>query len=269
MSGSPSHARWRKLPFCDMCGRRLDPDAKFCDQCGRIITFELEAPPPPHPVAPPQAPPSYEIELGEAPPRPSTPAREPSAVERKVPEARAESRPPVSLPPPRPREAQPSRISAKRFRITRRTLALSVASVAMIVIVAWAFLGGPVMLPPLSGTSSQTTSQPVTTQATGPPLQVEINIASNPVSPGSTQVIVITVQDPSGAAVSDASVRVEVLPPSRNNVTSEGLTNAEGEYSYSWEIPSSERIGEFQVKATATKAGYAPGQAEATFLVWL
>jgi len=252
-----------------MCGRRLDPDAKFCDQCGRIITFEVEAPLLPHPVAPPQAPPSYEIELGEATPRPSTPAREPSAVERKVPEARVESKPPESLPPPRPREAQPSHIPTKRFPITRRTLALSAASVAVIVIVAFAFLGGPITLPPLSGTTAQTASQTVTTQATGPPLQVGINIASNPVSPGSTQVIVITVQDPSGAAVSEASVRVEVLPPSGNNVTSEGLTNADGQYSYSWEIPSSERIGEFQVKVTATKAGYSLGQAQATFLVWL
>jgi hypothetical protein len=139
----------------------------------------------------------------------------------------------------------------------------------VIVILAWAFLGGPVMLPPLSGTSAQTTSQPATTQATGPPLQVEINIASNPVSPGSTQVIVTTVHDTSGAAVSGASVRVEVRPPSGNNVVSEGLTNADGQYSYAWEIPSSERIGEFQVTVTATKAGYAPGQAQTTFLVWL
>lgn len=228
-----------------------------------------QAPPPPRAAAKPQPPRLYEIVLGDATVRPSSEAGEAPAVGEKRAEPVAELKPAEPSPPSQPGKARRRPIRIGRLPMTRRALMLSLAGVAVIVIVAFAFLGGAIMLPPLSGTAAQTTSQTVTTQATGPPLQVEINIASNPISPGSTQVIVITVQDPSGAAVSDASVRVQVLPPSGNNVTSEGVTNADGQYSYSWEIPSSEKIGEFQVKVTATKAGYSLGQAKATFLVWL
>jgi len=79
-------------------------------------------------------------------------------------------------------------------------------------------------------------------------------------------VIIVTVHDPGGGTVSDASVRVEALYPSGHNVVSEGLTDTNGQYVYAWYIPvSAENVGTFQVTASATKAGYQLGQAQATF----
>jgi hypothetical protein len=151
--------------------------------------------------------------------------------------------------------------------VTRRTLALALIGVAVVWAVALAFLASPLVAPRLvSTTRSQTFSQIGTLKVTGPPLYVEIKIAQNPVSPGSTQVVLVTVRDPSGTAVSDASVSIEVQSPSGQNVTSEGLTNADGQYAYTWDIPASRSIGVYQVIASATKAGYSAGYAQATFV---
>ena len=246
------------LPFCDRCGRRLEPSARFCDQCGRKIAFE-EAPLPP---------PSYEIVLGEEAPRPPAAAREPSAVEQKAPEPRVESKPAESRPPPPPSEARPRLVRPRRFHITRRALAFSVAGVAVIVIVALAFLSGPVVFPPLSGTGTQTTSQTVATQPTGPALQVEINVAYDPVTPGSMQEVIITVHDLNGNVISSASVLMEIVYPSGESVTLEGVTDANGQFTSAFRIAASaDSIGTFQVRVSATMAGYEPGQAQATFQV--
>jgi hypothetical protein len=146
-------------------------------------------------------------------------------------------------------------------------LALSVVAVVVIAVVAVAFLQGPSMLPGLfSTTESQILSQTLTTQQTGPLLQVQIEIANNPVSLGATQVLIVTVRDPTGNAISDASVHVEVLYPSGQTVTSDGLTDTNGQYAYGWPIlPLAENVGTSQVTASATKPGYQPGQAQATF----
>jgi hypothetical protein len=154
--------------------------------------------------------------------------------------------------------------------MTRRALLLSLAGAAVIVIVALAFLGGPVTLPPLISTgtsaSTQASSQTTTAQGTGPVLEVAIRILRDPISLGTTQAVIVTVHDPGGGTVSNASVRVEVLYPSEQNVVSEGLTGTSGEYVYTWHIAvSAENVGTFQVTASATKAGYQLGQAQATF----
>lgn len=144
----------------------------------------------------------------------------------------------------------------------------SLAGVAMILIVALAFLTGVIVPPPLSSMSTTTSSQTVATQETGPPLQVEIDVVENPVSLGSMQGILIAVRDPNGTAISSALVRVEVLYPSGQSVVSEGLTNIYGQHNYSLNIAASpDNIGTCRVTVSATKSGYRPGQAQATFQV--
>jgi len=229
-----------------------------------------QAPPPPRSAAPLQARRLYEIVLGEATVRPSSEAGEAPAVREKRAEPVAEPKPAEPSPLSQPHKARWRPIRIGRLPMTRRALMLSLAGVAVIVIVAFAFLGGPVTLPPListgTSTSTQASSQTTTAQATGPVLEVAIRILRDPINLGSTQAIIVTVNDPGGGTVSDASVRVEVLYPSGQNVVSEGLTGTSGQYVYSWHIAvSDENVGTFQVTASATKAGYQLGQAQATF----
>jgi hypothetical protein len=147
-------------------------------------------------------------------------------------------------------------------------LAFSVAGVALIVIVALAFLRGPLTLPPLSTTNTQilTLSQTVTTQGTGPALQVYITIAENPVSPGSTQVVSVIVLDPGGLPIPDASVHIQVISPSGRTEVFDGSTDVNGYYSHNWQITASaENVGTYQVVVSAAKDGYQTGQANVTF----
>ena len=244
------------MPFCDQCGRRLEPFARFCDLCGSNVAF-VAAPPPPQPVAPPQDWSSYVIVRF-----PEAQAFGPTAPE----PARVESKPVEPWPPPQPSEAQPSPVRARRFHISRRALAFSAGTVALIVIVALAFLSGAIVLPPLPGISVQTLSQTVATQGTSRTLQVQINIQKNPISLPSMQAISVTVLDPSGAAVQNASVHIDLVSPSGQTVAFDGLTDTNGHYSCSLHISaSSDNVGTFKVAVVASKDGYQAGQAQTKF----
>jgi len=217
---------------------------------------------------PPQARLSFESLLGETTPRHSTTAKEAPAVRPKGPGPQVESKPAESRPPPQPSEVRPRSTTARRFHIKRRALAFSVAGVALILIVSLAFLRGPLTLPPLSTTNTQTLtlSQTVTTQGTGPALQVHIAIAKNPVSPGSTQVVSVIVLDPGGLPIPDASVHIQVISPSGQTDAFDVSTDANGNCSHSWHIAASaDNVGTFQVIVSAAKDGYQSGRANATF----
>ena len=122
------------------------------------------------------------------------------------------------------------------------------------------------MLPPLSGTSAQTPSQTVATQAIGRTLQVQINIEKNPIDLPSIQVITVTVLDPAGVPVYDALVHITVLPPAGRTQAFDGFTDASGHYSTSLYVAAiTENVGTFQVVVSATKDGYEEGQAQTTF----
>jgi len=256
------------LPFCDLCGRELDPGARFCDLCGRRTAL-VEEVPRGHQIVPSQvAPPPVAVLR---PPTPETvgAARDASPRKSKGLEAAKESKPAERRMPPEPRQARRRLIPAGGFHVRRKVLVLSVAVVVVVATVALAFLKGPTLLPVLlPSTLTQTSSQTATTYETGPPLKVRINIARNPVSAGSTQVVIVTVTDPNGNAISNASVRIEVLYSSGHREISEGLTGAEGMYNYAWHIMAlAENVGTFQVSVSATKAGYQTGQAQASFEV--
>ena len=228
-----------------------------------------EGPALPYEVAPSQVPPFYVAAPGRPSPAYPSAAGEPSTIEQKAPTVLEwESKPAEPGPPPPPRKSRMRLILARPVRITRKTLALSAIAAVVIVIVMLGFLGGPLTLPGLfSTTETQATSQATTTQETGPALDVEIGVTRNPISPGATQVLIVTVHERSGSAVSDASVRVEVVYPSGQNAVSEGLTDTNGRYVYALHITASpESTGTFQVTVSATKAGYQPGEAQTTFL---
>lgn len=140
------------------------------------------------------------------------------------------------------------------------------ACVAAILIVTLAFFTGAIVLPPASRTNTQTSPQVVTSQATGPILQVQVEVANNPISAGSTQVLIVTVRDPDGSAIQNASVRIEVLSPTGQKASYEGLTDTNGKDVYAWHIiASADNIGTIQVTVSASKSGYQPGQAQTTF----
>jgi hypothetical protein len=152
-------------------------------------------------------------------------------------------------------------------------LAFSAGALALIVIVALAFLSGAIVFPPLPGTSAQTLSQTVTTQETsvttqgaGPTLQVEVDLAQNPIALGATQGIIVTVVGPGGVPAASASVHIEVISPSGQAQTFDGSTNINGQYSQGWQITASPgNVGTFQVSVSAVKSGYQSGHAQATF----
>lgn len=99
-------------------------------------------------------------------------------------------------------------------------------------------------------------------------LSVQIKIANNPTTLGSVQTIIVTVLDQNGKPAPEAVVHVEVTSPSNHTDVSEGSTDTSGVYTVVFQIlVLTNNVGTFQVKATATKAGYQTGQAETTFQV--
>jgi hypothetical protein len=260
------------LAFCDICGRRLDPGARFCDHCGRKIAVE-EAAALTRPVVSAQIPYPYEPALGPVGPSLSRAPGESHAIGEKGPEVQVERKPAGTRAAAQPGGERSSSIPARGFHITRRALALSVAGVAVIAIIAVAFLSGAIVLPPLPRTATQSSSQKVTaqgttvaTQETSRALHVQISIEENPISLPNTQVISVTVLDPEGVAVYAASVHTSLVFPSGQNQTFIGLTDTNGHYSCSpYIIASSDNVGTFEVVVSATKDGYLAGQAETTF----
>jgi ribosomal protein L40E len=105
-------------------------------------------------------------------------------------------------------------------------------------------------------------------QQTDAILSVQINIANNPTTLGSTQNIVVTVLDQDGKPVPEATVHLEVTSPSGSTTVLEASTDASGVDTFVMQIQAlKSSVGTFQVKASATKTGYQTGQAEATFQV--
>ena len=147
-------------------------------------------------------------------------------------------------------------------------IGLSALTIIAVSLVAFPILSGGT-LPFWQGTTS---SQTAVTSTTGGVLSVQINIANNPTTLGGIQTITVTVLDQSGQPVPEAMVHVEITypytSPSGNPHVSEGSTDTNGAYALTWQIQAMpDNIGTFQVKASATKAGYQTGQAEAAFQV--
>ena len=272
------------MQFCDQCGRALEPFVTFCDFCGNNVTF---VPPiPPESMAPKpkveglQDWSSYVVVRF---PGPATFGPEGAEPER------VESKPVEPLSPTQAFEAQPRPVRASRFHVTRRALALSAGVVALVVILTLAFYTGVIVLPPPPSTGAQTLSQAVTTQrtsvnaqtlsktvttqrttvatqGTGPKLQVQVDVTQDPIAVGALQVIIVTVADPGGNSVQNASVHIEVTSPSGQAQTFDGSTDTNGQYSQAWHIISSpDNVGTFRVSISAAKPGYQTGSTQATF----
>jgi hypothetical protein len=131
-------------------------------------------------------------------------------------------------------------------------------------LVATSILSPGILILP-QGTASSTTA---VTTTSGGVLSVQINIANSPTTLGAIQTIIVTVLDQGGKPVPEATVHLEVTSPSGYTTVLEASTDASGLHTFVLQIqalPSS--VGTFQVKASATKAGYQTGQAEATFQV--
>jgi ribosomal protein L40E len=107
-----------------------------------------------------------------------------------------------------------------------------------------------------------------TTSTSGGVLSVQINIANSPTTLGAIQTIIVTVLDQGGKPVPEATVHLEVTSPSGYTTVLEESTDASGVHTFVMQIQALQSsVGTFQVKASATKAGYETGQAEATFEV--
>ena len=250
--------------FCDICGRELQAGAKFCDVCGRKLAVEEQ--PATYPTATDLTRPSVAViqPLGAK----AVSAREgtPAAGDRPAKET-VESRPPESRPPQRPpRERRRLFLRGRRF--SRRFLIFSAVGLAAVAIIVVSLVATPILsggiLPGWQGTT--TSSQTAASSTTGGVLSVQINIANDPTTIGSVQTIKVTVLDPSGHPVPEATVHLEVTSPSGHTDVSERSTDAGGACTFVWQIPGlPDNVGTFQVKASAAKAGYVTAQAEATF----
>jgi hypothetical protein len=106
----------------------------------------------------------------------------------------------------------------------------------------------------------------VTTQGTGPTLHVQVDLAQNPIAVGALQVIIVTVVDPGGISVPNASVHIEIISPSGQAQTFDGSTDTNGQYSQAWHITASpDSVGTFRLSISAAKPGYQTGSAQDTF----
>ena len=174
------------------------------------------------------------------------------------------------------RESAPSPPTPKRGRtafpwhprFSRRSLVISAVGLAVTIVVvslvATSILSPGMLILP-QGTTSSTTA---VTSTSGGVLSVQIKIANSPTTLGSTQTIIVTVLDQSGKPVPEATVHLEITSPSNHTAVSEGPTDASGVHTFVLQIQAMpDNVGTFQVIASATKAGYETGQAEATFEV--
>jgi len=249
--------------FCDNCGRELPPDGRFCDCCGRKVIEEH--PPTSSSIPTPTAPDVFLIPPPRAEAIPA-PQETPGAGHQLVGEAVGSKL----------RDSAPSPPTAKRGRtifpwhprFSRRSLVISAVGLAVTIIVvslvATSILSPGILILP-QGTASSTTA---VTTTSGGVLSVQINIANSPTTLGAIQTIIVTVLDQGGKPVPEATVHLEVTSPSGYTTVLEASTDASGLHTFVLQIqalPSS--VGTFQVKASATKAGYQTGQAEATFQV--
>jgi len=174
------------------------------------------------------------------------------------------------------RETAPSPPTPKRGRtifswhpqFSRRSLVISAVGLAVTIIVvslvATSILSPGILILP-QGTTSSTTA---VTTTSGGALSVQIKIANSPTSLGAIQTIIVTVLDQGGKPVPEAMVHLEVTSPSSQTAVSEGSTDTNGAYNLVFQIQAlPNNLGTYQVKASATKAGYQTGQAEVTFKV--
>jgi 5-hydroxyisourate hydrolase-like protein (transthyretin family) len=142
-------------------------------------------------------------------------------------------------------------------------IGLSALTIIALSVVAYPILSGGTLPFWQGATSSQTTT---TTSTTGGALLVKINLANNPTTIGSIQTITFTVLDPGGQPAPEATVHIEVTFPSGRTAVSDRQTDTNGVCTLVLQISSvPNNVGTFQVNASATKAGYETGQAEATF----
>ena len=97
-------------------------------------------------------------------------------------------------------------------------------------------------------------------------LTVQLTVANNPTTLGSIQNVTVTVLDQSGKPVPEAMVHLEVTSPSNYTTMSDGSTDVDGVCTFVFRIQALlNNVGTFQVKASATKAGYETKQAETVF----
>jgi hypothetical protein len=125
-------------PFCDQCGRGLEPFARFCDSCGTNVAFQ-GAPPSPKPVAS-----ILKMErLQDWSSYTVVKFPEPTTSEPRAPEsARVESRPVEPWPPTQADKAQTRPVRARRLHVSRRTLAFSAGVIALAILTLIAIMIG-------------------------------------------------------------------------------------------------------------------------------
>jgi hypothetical protein len=99
-------------------------------------------------------------------------------------------------------------------------------------------------------------------------LKITAKAAKDPIVRGNTETIIITVKDSAGKPVKDASISVKVMYASKGTVKSfTGKTNANGVYSFSWQIGGNSNPGTFTVDGKVTKTGYTAGTVKLSFEV--
>lgn len=120
-------------------------------------------------------------------------------------------------------------------------------------------------------TTTTTTTTTKTNQSSSPPptpgvLEIQMRVAQDPITRGSTQTIYVTVTS-NGNPIEGAAISGTITYASGSKNTFTGFTNINGSYSYSWQIGGNSSPGTFKVSVTASKTGYTSGQGYGEFTV--
>ncbi len=79
--------------------------------------------------------------------------------------------------------------------------------------------------------------------------------------------ITVTVNDPSDSSLVDAAVHVELVTAKGNTLAGDGNTGPDGVVVFRYNTSKRDGSGTYTVTATASAAGYNPGDATTTFTV--
>src|SRR5207247_2357386 len=116
----------------------------------------------------------------------------------------------------------------------------------------------PIAAPTANGTTQAPTSPPSPPQiATPVKMVLTITPAKDPISRGSSQSIIVNVEDENGNPVGDVTLSATVTYASGSTIKPfSGTSDNTGDWSFSWPIGGNSNPGTFKVNVSASKGGY-------------
>ena len=120
-----------------------------------------------------------------------------------------------------------------------------------------------------NGTAQAPMSPPSRLQVAAPAKMVlTVTPAKDPISRGSSQSIIVSVEDENGNPIGDVTLSARVTYASGSTTKSfSGTSDNTGDWSFSWQIGGNSNPGTFKVNISASKGGYESGSGSSSFTV--